>query len=47
MTDKQIEDKINNILKNIFTKIYKGDIERGWQVYNEFEEQLKNLITTN
>ena len=43
MTQEE-KDKINNILKNIFLKIYKGDIERGWEVYNEFAEQLKNLI---
>lgn len=43
---EKLEKKIEEILKNVHDKIYYGDIERGWEVYGEFEKQLK-LLTEN
>ncbi len=40
----EIEDQIKLILDDIFLKIKNGNIERGWQVYDEFKKQLTPLI---
>ena len=37
------QKEIDLILMNIFRQIKNGKLERAWDVYNEFEKQLKNV----
>ena len=37
-------NQIKLILDDIFLKIKNGNIERGWEVYDEFKKQLTPLI---
>lgn len=34
------QEEINNILTNIFRQIKNGELERAWEVYDEFKKQL-------
>lgn len=38
------KDKIKLTLDNIFIQIKEGSLEGGWEVYDEFEKQLKELL---
>lgn len=33
-------EEINFVLSGVFKKIKNGELERGWEVYDEFEKQL-------
>lgn len=34
------QEEINFVLTNVFRKIKNGELERGWEVYDEFKKQL-------
>ena len=34
------QEKINFVLSSVFKKIKNGELERGWEVYDEFKKQL-------
>lgn len=40
------QEKINFVLTNVFRKIKNGELERGWEVYNEFKKQLTDNYDT-
>ena len=33
-------EEINFVLSSVFKKIKNGELERGWEVYDEFKKQL-------
>lgn len=42
--DKDIKKEIRYIIEDVFQKIKYGRIERGWEVYEEFKQQLQKLL---